>query len=300
MNIKQILKQSTEICGVFLIYLATYAVVRILFVSFLTYISIAPGTKLGDLSDALSNHELTISSLGSLLFILGSIALYPLVLLPRSKFLQRGFIFPYYFRSFTQGAWLALVFCLLFLVLGTYRYLGFFIHYEGAPLALLALIMRMSFLIALIYCDEYFFREQLLGKFVNLSRTPLTNAVVLTSLLYVGLRAFQFDLGWMHAMTLFLIGIKLAQFRIEHQSFVHGAGWLSGLFVIIHVFFGLPIFGVEFPGVLLLKYSEPMNASRIDILLTGGGGGPLSSILLQLYLLGTILWQAYRNKSIIK
>lgn len=300
MNIKQILKQGAEICGVFLLYLASYSIVRILFVSFLTYISIAPGTKLGDLSDSLSNHELTISSLGALIFILGSIALYPLVILPRSKFLQRGFFYPYFFRSFTQGAWLALVFCVVFLILGTYRYLGFFIHYEGAPLALLALIMRLGFLLALIYCDEYFFREQLLGRFVNSNRVSTTTAVILTSLLFVLLRAIQFDLGWMHAMTLFLLGIQLARFRIEHQSFVQGAGWMSGLLVIIHVFFGLPIYGVEFPGVLLLKYAEPLNSSRIDILLTGGGGGPLSSILLQVYLIGTMLWQATRNKSMMK
>ena len=300
MNIKQVLKQIAEMSGVFSVYLACYWIVRVLFVSLLTYISIGPGTKLGDLSDSLSTHELTIASLGAIIFIFGSMALYPLVVLPRSKFLQRTFFVPYYFRSVTQGAWLALVFCVLFVILNVYRYLGFFIHYEGAPFALLALFVRLGFLVAMVYCDEFFFREQILGRFLYQGKSALTLAAVVTSIFFVILRKIQFDIGWMHAITLFLIGIRLSIFRVRHQSFVHGAGWLTGMLVMFHVFFGLPIFGVEFPGVLLLKYSEPLNATRIDILMTGSLGGPLSSLLLQGYLLSTILWQARRNKSMMK
>lgn len=300
MNRKLVTQIIAEILGPFLLFLAIFIGVRLLFVSFLTYLFISPGTHLGDLSDTLSTHELTIAALSSLTFVMAAVLFYPLTNTPREKVFRWSWIQMQYFRANAKGAILALGFCLALILIGAYRYLGFFIHFENTSMAFLGLIIRAACWVVMVYCEEYFFREHLFTRLLRIEKIPPALPVIITSFLFVGLKAIQFDLGWMHAFTLLLVALRLGWMRLETGGFVEGAGFWTGMGIIIHVIFGLSILGVEFPGVLLLKYIEPQQIDRYDIFLTGGPGGPLSSFLFQFYLSITILWQAATKKFMIR
>jgi len=298
------LTSPSKVLMSFLTYLATYEAIRLFFVSLLTYFLISPSTHLADLSDTLSSNELAIACFTAFAYVFFQILLYPLIQTSRHQVITVKKIYPDYFKSQIEGAFLMVGFCAAMTVIGSYRYLGFFIHFENTSMAFLNLILRISVLTVMIYCEEYFFREQLFNKIREFSsatsRLKDWAPILTTSVFYVVMKWIQFDLGIMHVFTLFLISIKLGMLRSEQGNFARGAGYLTGALLVTHVLLGLPILGIDFPGLILLKYIDSDTPSRYDVFLTGGLGGPLSSFLFQMFLSATIIWQAVTKKTIIK
>jgi hypothetical protein len=219
--------------------------------------------------------------------------------------------------GFLHGSVLAGGVTLAFLLGGVYRYLGFFIQADQAPLALAALLIRIASIIAFIYLEEFIFRQRILkcltrrGELDELSPSGefwhSIAAIAFTGAMYVTLKLYQFELGWMQALTLYLVAIALG-LRALTSDFVLAAGFWSAVLIVFQALLSLPIFGNEFSGLVLIKYQSlaPETATGIWApdstysetlrFITGGAGGPLASFAFQLLIIFDILRGAVRYR----
>jgi hypothetical protein len=211
---------------------------------------------------------------------------------------------------FIRGALLATALSMSLYLVGYYEFIGFFTQLPEEPaLTLTAILIRGLALLGMIVFDEYLFRKKLFLPFQEW--IPIPYAALLSSALYCTLKLFQFELSFMQLWTLFLIGVFAALAQKSQKSnekedpnFILGAARIFGILGTLSCFFGLPLFGVENLGLLLLKY-QPTNWIELNIgpqlsfFLTGGSSGPLSSFALQLILVIQILRRIYSDRKIL-
>jgi hypothetical protein len=270
---------------------------RLLVLTFVTYFLMASNAKFQDISDAYGSNEIVIIGIGSFLFILFLRFLHPLTSTTTDEIFTPQRFEKRFVPGFLHGAVLAVFVAAAFLLSGLYRYLGFYIQFEEAPLALVGILLRVAALFALAYCEEFIFRYKVM--FALRREVPDLYAAGLTALLYCGVKLLQFDLSWMQLITLFLISFALSIRTISDGDFMRGAGYWAGLLIVLHPFLSLPILGNEFQGILIIKYQGDIEAAGTSRFLTGGIGGPLSSFALQLLFLIDVLQGIYRNKKIL-
>lgn len=272
--------------------------VRLLTLTFITYFTISPTAHFQDISEAFGSNEVTLMGLAALLFILLIKGLNPLTTSRATEILNRDQVEKSFLPGFVQGGFLAGGLIIAFLLSGAYRYLGYFIQFEEAPIEWLNVLLRMAALGCLAYCEEFIFRESLVVKMGE----PPSNWFFQVAqanwiaFLYCGIKLLQFDLGWMHLATLYLIAISL-YFRSKIHHFSKGAGFWTAILIVFHPLLSLPIFGNDFSGILLVKY-QPVTKSWISSelirFLSGGAGGPISSFAFQLLLIldiGRSIWK---------
>jgi hypothetical protein len=264
---------------------------RLLSLTLIAYFTISPNSRFQDISDAFSSNEVSLMGLSALLFIVLLVRLNPLTSTVPKEIVSRERIEKDFLPGFIQGAAIAGGLILLFVLSGVYRYLGYFIQLGEAPLELANVLLRMATLVALAYCEEYIFRERFTRPLKDhLSSFTCAN---LGAIFYIGIKVLQFDLGWMHLLTLYLIALTLFYRDLESGSFSKGAGLWAGILVVFHPVSSLPIFGNHFSGILLVKYpassifSSEGWQSFVEWIrfLTGGAGGPISSFTFQFILL---------------
>ena len=281
---------------------------RLFTLTFITYFTISPTAHFQDISDAFSSNEVTLMGLSSLLFVGLLYWLNPVANTPLTDFVTRARIEKKFLPGFTRGALFAGGIVFFFLLAGVYRYLGYFIQFDEAPLELANVLLRMFALGVLAYCEEYIFHY----KIVQLLKGPRTGRLtelslaLLIALLYCGIKILQFDLGLMQLVTLFLISIRL----FYHSSFASGAGFWAAILIILQPVLSLPIFGNDFSGLLIIRYNSALFEHHSSLaagittgmaaglaglthehlilftrFLSGGVGGPLSSFAFQLVLI---------------
>lgn len=284
--------------------------IRLLTLTLITYFTISPTSHFQDISDSFSSNEVSLMGLASLLFVALLCGLNPLTSTSVSEVISRERIEKGFLPGFVQGTFFAGGMLLAFLLTQVYRYLGYFIPLDEAPLELVNVLLRMAALGALAYCEEFIFHYKI-SKYLEgyLSNTAIA---VLIGISYCSVKLLQFDLGTMHLITLFLVSVSL-YFRAQDESqFARGAGFWAAILILFHPLLSLPIFGNNFSGILLIKYqniapthlynhshdyftSTPTSDSIIRIL-TGGAGGPLSSFAFQLLLILDIGRNTFRRK----
>jgi len=238
-----------------------------------------------EVNETFGAHELSFVGFGALIFALFCKGLSPFwgeaeVPLFTAKDFRKD-----YLVGIEQGALLACALIAAFLAAGTFRYVGFFVQLEETPLAVFGIVIRAISLIAFCYCEEWIFRRRafdfLLRNADNSKRGTLLQIGAL-GLAYCVVKALQFELGWMHLLTLFLLSTLLSLRRITEGGFGRGAGIWCGLLLFFQPLCSLPVLGNDFSGIFLVKYQEHSTALR---LFSGGEGGPLSGFALQLVLL---------------
>jgi hypothetical protein len=235
-------------------------------------------------------------SLSALLFVLFLRLLNPLTSTTFEEIITPHRLEKRFAPGFLHGLILASGVAFAFLLSGLYRYLGMLIQLEEASLAIGNILLRIFALGVLAYCEEFIFRYKIMG-FLR-KELPDTYAVILASTAYCGIKMLQFDLGLMQIFSLFLLATCLGVRTVVDGDFSRGAGFLAGLLIVFHPLFSLPIFGNEFPGVMLIKYQATLDHTTSRFL-TGGVGGPLSSFALQFLLLVDLLQSLIRNKKIL-
>lgn len=252
-----------------------------------------------EINEAFSNHQIIFAGASSALFLIFMRGIAPL--LGREQELNFSWreMRTDYLPAFFQGFVLATSMVAAFLLLGTYRFVGFFVQIEDSFLAVLGIAARMGALLAIALCEESIFRSDKMSTPFNPIR------ILLIAVIYCVVKLAQFDLSWMHFATLFLFSVSLSVRRMTERSFLGCAGFWSALLIAFQPVFSLPVFGSDFSGLIMLKYQyQPMLgrlASHLNPMISGGAGGPLSSIGLQLILLieivrGLILYK----KSLLK
>ncbi|MFZ9594707.1 MAG: hypothetical protein ACO3A2_01365 [Bdellovibrionia bacterium] len=259
----------------------------------ITTLTISPRTNFQDISDAFSSNEVSITGLSALLFVLLLHWLNPLTSTRLQDLLSRDSMERQFLPGFFKGAFLAACLMVVFLLTGVYRYLGYFIPFEELPLELLNGVLRMSALMALVYCEEYLFRNrfihELIGKF------PPWLIAQYSALLYCGAKILQFDLGIMQLITLYLVSWSLFLRLHGGTRFAQGAGIWAAILIIFHPLLSLPIFGNEFSGILLIRFPKEWTHTAFRFL-SGGAGGPLASFAFQLILIIDISQHLLRSK----
>ncbi len=291
----------TKTIAHWLAYVIWVVIFRLIILTLITYFMGSSGTSTGatfqEISDVYSSYELFTLALGAALYLLLLRHLNPLAPTSFSEIFTPHRFERRFIPGFLRGAVLALAVTLIFLLGGYYRYMGLLLHLEEAPFALLSITLKTASLGVLIYCEEFIFRNQIFNLLKQKFR--LFPTVFFSSLLYCVTKTVQFDLGVMQLVTLLLLSWVVAMRTTLDEDFVRGAGLIIGLLTVFHPLLGLPIFGLESQGVLLLKYHKyQSNAESTEAirLLTGGVGGPLSSITLQLFLLFDFIQIFYKNK----
>jgi hypothetical protein len=277
------------------IFLGSYAAWTLVFrlvgltlvIYFLTHTS-GKSVLFEEVNETFGAHELSLVGFGALAFILLFKGFSPLwredhVKLFSPKELQKSFL-----PGFVQGALMAAALIGALLLSGSYRFVGFFVQLEETPLAILGIFMRTLSLFALCYCEEWIFRKKTFEFSIDRNDTfeRTMTKIVWISLAFSAIKFIQFELGWMHLLTLFLLSITLSVKQLNDRNFTRGAGFWCGLLVIFQPFFSLPLLGNDFSGVFLVKYQAPTTALR---LFSGGEGGPLAGFAFQFLLLIEIL-----------
>ncbi len=274
------------------------AAIRLLALTLVTFFQRQSQSRFEEIGDIITANEITIVGLSSLAYVVLLVALNPLT----SSTLDEIFT-PHRFErrfapGFAFGAALGVGVTSAFLLSGLTQYLGAALPFEEAPVALLGLALRTLAVGVMIYCEEYVFRHKI---FNHLRRSmPDATAATAVALLYCAVKATQFDIGWSHGITLFLVSLVVSLRTVVDGDFARGAGTWAGLLIVFHPMLGLPIFGRELQGIIILKPAEAVLAEQSTTrLLTGGAAGPLSSIALQLLLCADLALGVFKHRRLL-
>lgn len=245
--------------------------------SLVTYFLASATTRIQEISETLAVNEVPLYGIASLGFVALLFGLRPWTVISKTDFFDRHRFRTEAFPAWAQGVLVSSAFVLALYLTDLYRFLGTFLQFGDSAIALGNVWLRILTIILLTFCEEYLFRYRL----VNLVRGHLseTNSALAISLAYCGVKLFQFDFGLAHFATLFLVSCRLTLQSYRTRRWLEGAGYWAALLIVFHGVFGLPVFGNEFQGLLMMKY---MGTGRITAWMTGGIGGPLSSFLFQL------------------
>ncbi len=266
---------------------------RLLTLTFITYFIISPSSHFQDISDAFSSNEVSLMGLAAFLFVGLLCSLYPLTSTRRIEIINQDHAEREFLPGFIRGAFLASGLILFFILSGAYHYLGYFIQI-GEVADVGNIIFRIIALSALSYCEEFIFHYKIATQLNN--HLPAFASAHLIAFLYCAIKILQFDLGIMHLFTLYLISISLF-YRIQNGGkFSRTAGFWAGILIIFNPLLSLPIFGSEFQGILWFKYQNTEPGTSLARILTGGVGGPISSLAFQLLLIIDIARSILRNK----
>jgi hypothetical protein len=278
-----------------LAYLSWNAAFSLIALSLVTYFMARSGPTFGELSETWNTNLILVSGFASLSFLFVLTQLNPIATVARSEIVTGHLIEHRFYPAFLRGAVLACVFAFVGLAAGYYKYVGFFVQADTPAIAIFGLLFRAVSVVLMVYADEFIFR----GRFMAYIRDGAhpARSIVLCGLFYTLSKSFAFHLGWAHLITLALLGTALSLRSYLHRNFAEGAGILAGFLMVAHVAFSLPIFGNESQGIVLLRYDFRLDVDAPVIrFLTGGLGGPLSSVVVQAVILGDILRNLYREK----
>lgn len=278
-----------------LAYLSWNAAFRLIVLSVITYFMARSGSTFGEISETSNTNLILVCGISSLSFLVILTQLNPIATVARSEIVTGHLIEYQFYPAFLRGAVFACIFAFAGLVGGYYRYVGFFVQSDAPAIAVFGLLFRAASIIFMVYVDEFVFR----GRFIAHIRDGAhpARAIILCALFYTLSKSLEFHLGWTHMLTLALLGTALSIRSYLHRNFAEGAGLLAGFLMIAHCAFSLPIFGNESQGIILLRYDFRLDVDAPTIrFLTGGLGGPLSSVVVQAVILFDILRNVYREK----
>lgn len=284
--------------GHFVGYLLWILMFRLLVLTLVTYLLMSSDAKFQDISELYGANELFFAGIASLLFVLTLRWLNPLTSTSWTEIGTFHRLKKKFGPGFVKGAIIAFGLSVAFVLTGKYRYLGFFIQIDDAWIGIASLGLRVLCIFFLVYAEEFLFRQKILNGLR--AGFPDWFSILLTALFFVIVKTAQFDLGLSQLLTLFLISISLSLKTIVEGDFNRAAGIWCGILVLAHAFLSLPIFGAEFQGVILLRYERTLDDEEgLLRILTGGLGGPLSSLGLQLLFLIDIGQSIINNKKIL-
>jgi len=292
-----------EVMGFAGSYAIWILVFRLFILTVLTFFLVPQSPRLEDISEVISANEILIAGTASLSYLILIQFLHPIVLIGKGQIFTWKHFGTSYIPGLIRGAVLAGGILLAFKLAGLYEFLGVFLNIEDTLVVVGSVGTRILAVIALVYCEEFLFR----GKILGLLREHFHDlqACVAISILYCLIKWIQFDLGIMQTLTLFLISIALSLSVVNKQHFTLGAGFLAGLLLVFHPLAGQPILGTDFHGLFLFKYQGSSGEvaglltgylgeytdSRLNLFITGGIGGPLSSFALQSMFMLYVLFQ---------
>ncbi len=274
-------------CSLLMLSYAVWIIlVHFLSLTFITYFLSIPHSRLQDINDSLSSNQVSLMGLASLIFTVLLWRLHPITSVERGDIFKRERFENSFVPGFLKGATYSGALILFFILVGAYRYLGYFIQFSAVPLDVVNVIFRMLALAVLAYTEEFLFRFKVVSYFKD--QIPSWLSAQLIAFLYCGIKLLQFDLSFMHLLTLYLLSLVLFYRSEETGTFERGAGYWAGCLIVLQPLASLPIFGNEFSGTLMIKTNSQLTFTGLKVF-TGGEGGPLASLAFQALLLLDLL-----------
>jgi hypothetical protein len=279
-------------------------IVRLLTLSLITYFTISPNTHFQDINDAFSSNEVSLMGFSATLFVFLYYQFRLMSSFQLNELINQEKIDKSFVPEFAKGALIIGGLVLLFILFGAYRYLGYYIQFDEAPLEIANVLLRMITLVGFAYCETFIFYDRIQKKL--LGHIPNLLAANLIAMTYCGIKLLQFDIGWMQSLTLYLLSLSLYFRSHYYKNFARSAGFLAAVLVISHPILSLPIFGNLFSGMFIVKYQTQAWVRElvwgdpyfIQRLLTGGVGGPFSSLAFQLVLLLDFIHNLFRARKV--
>ncbi len=171
------------------------------------------------------------------------------------------------------GSGMIISFSVIFLLYfsGQSLFLGSFISpFTHAPIFFLFLANSVS-LGFMVLCEEYIFRHKVLGLLKE--RIAPFYAIFVSSLIYVLIKHFQFQLACIDYLSLFIVNFSAGFFYLRTKNIFRGVGFLGTLYGFTHFVFGLTLWGHAGAGLFLIK-----DSSFAFPIITGGKDGPLAGL----------------------
>jgi hypothetical protein len=278
-----------------LTYLGWNAAFQLIVLSLMVYFMGQSGSAFAEISATTSTNQILVIGFSSLFFLFLILQMNPIATVARSEIATGHVIETQFYPAFLRGSVFACVFAFIGIATGYYQYIGFFVQSDTPAFAAFSLLFRALSILFMIYADEFVFR----GRFIDRLRdsVPPLQIVIIGTLFYTLSKGLMFHLGLAHLLTFALIGASLSLRAYYQRNFPQGAGLLAGFLIASHCAFSLPILGNETQGLLLLRYDIRLDIEApIVRFLTGGLGGPLSSVAFQSLLLVDIVRNVYREK----
>lgn len=185
-------------------------------------------------------------------------------------------------RGLSNGLIGAGCYLIVMVAVGQISYLGVYITSTiGTPIFPLFFVDLLA-LCALVICEEYLFRHKILRGLLD--RMPAISATLLTSVLHLLARHFQFQLVPLDYLNLFCLNLILGFFYVKSGKPQRGIGFQLALLCLLHNFGGLSLWGFESPSFFLFKAS-----SRASEFFSGGDSGPLAGTAFTALLMSFLL-----------
>ena len=206
----------------------------------------------------------------------------PIIGLDRSQTFPLSAIKKYFLKNFARGVLITLAIASAFWVAGHYRFYGFFVASESFSVVIVKFLIRGISVLAIVYSEEFLLRVCI---FENLFKNiKLPAALILTSLAHVLIKQIQFDPSLAELITIFFMSLALTLYYHQKRSFIPGMAFASAILFTFHLILSLPIHGHdtgEFK-LVFLRYLPNSTYSVFVESLSGGPGGPLGSLTLQI------------------
>ncbi len=270
--------------------------VQLFSLTLITYFTVSPSSRFQDISDIYSANTITCIGFSSVFWLLLHSWFNPISTHSTHSYLTRRHIEKYFFPGFIQGLFMAAGLIFTFLLCGTHRYIGYLIQLEETPLSEYCnIISRIGALICLAYGEGIIFHHKI-NRFIS-HHFSFDVSAQLIAVLYCSIKCLQFDLGWMHLVTLYLVSLAFSYYSCH---FAKSAGCWAAILILFHPLLSLPIFGNDFSGIFFIKYAPQLNFTHEIVLkgfeningmtrfFTGGMGGPLASFIFQFFLILSI------------
>jgi hypothetical protein len=263
---------------------------RLLAMTLVTSMLISPETRFSQVTDAFESIEIIISGLGVATLILISRALSPLAHPRNDDLISSWKLEKRFLPGLAIGLTLGALFTSALILGGTAQWMGSTFTYEDAALTLTNTLIRSMALFLLVWGDEFFFRSSVQSHFQKFMRVDL--AILITAFCFASTKLLQFDLGRAQWLTLFLVSLNLGFRTWSDGDFARAAGVWVGFLLLLHPVLSLPVLGNDIQGLLSVKTFAPPSNPAIGVptlfdpsfmgrWISGGLGGPLSSLALQ-------------------
>ncbi len=242
--------------------------------------------------EILQANQILIYGLAATLYVVLLHIMQPLTTTRLSTVFQIQNLKTYFPRHAISGLILTMVLILGGLLAGYIQFLGIYFNLDEIVVSLGSIAVFSLAIFSLILFEEYLLRNII--ESIKIETTfekvsPYVLSLIISTVFFLFLKIQQFELKRMEILNLILLNVVL--FKISHadksaQRFLSSASFFFVFLFTTHIFFGLPLFGQEMPGIILLRCT---TGGFINTLFSGGIRGPENSLLFSLCMIVYII-----------